>query len=346
MIKSIRTSSQQLVEPVFEAPKDIVSWMGAIQAQDYNMAKWAVAIRSKSAVLDDVEEAIRQGEILRTHILRPTWHFVSAEDIRWMLKLSARRIIAANKSYGKDLKISDELNLKVIQLIEKMLEGNKSMTRQQIVAELTRFGITIDTSRINWFLLNAEAEGIICNGIDINKKPTYALLEERVRPAKELHKEEALAKLAKKYFSSHSPASLQDFVWWSGLAISEAKQAIGLIDKELITDKFESCQMYVHESCRELSCEDVFHFLPSYDEYLISYKDRTDVLNLDHYSKAFNNYGIFYPVIVHNGKVVGNWTKSVKKGQVEIETSFFDKKTKVRKDLIKKAEGKYKSFIS
>ena len=136
---------------------------------------------------------------------------------------------------------------------------------------------------------------------------------------KELHKEEALAKLAIKYFRSHSPASLQDFIWWSGLSITEAKQAVGLIDSELITERMGETDWLIHNSCaRNVRAKQVVHLLPSYDEYLISYKDRSMVLAPEYYRKAFNTFGIFYPVILYNGKIVGNWNKSAKKKQFGI----------------------------
>ncbi len=347
MIKDIRTLSQQLSNPDFDNPKDLVSWMGAIQAQDYNMSKWAVGVRLKSATINQVEKALESGQILRTHVMRPTWHLVAAEDIRWMLKLSKERIKSANNSFSKDLGITESLYSKCERLMHKMLEGNKSLTKQEITSEFAKAKISVDTPRhTSHLIMRAEAEGTICSGVDKNKKPTYALLEERVPSVGELHKEEALAKLALAYFKSHSPASLQDFVWWSGLSITESKQAIGLISSELVTDKFESHNLYVHQSYnKKVKPDDVLHLLPSYDEYLISYKDRTTVMDAQHHSKAFNNFGIFQPVIMYRGEIVGNWRKSVKKGQINIETSFFEQPP-VDSQLIKQAEEKYKAFIS
>lgn len=346
MIQNIRQRSQQLTNPAFDNPKDLVAWMGAMQGQDFTMCKWAVGIRLKSPAIDKVEEALRKGEILRTHILRPTWHLVTPEDIRWMIMLTGKRIKSSWGSMDKALEIDEKLLLKCNRLLEKMLEGNKHLAKKEIMLELEKAGIKTNEPRINRITLAAEADGILCSGAEKDKKHTYALLEERVLPAKELHKEEALAKLAKMYFQSHSPAGLNDFVWWSGLSITEARQAITLIASELITDKFDSQDLYAHQSYNNhYECDDIIHLMPPYDEYLISYKNRTDVLDLDHHPKAFNNYGIFYPVVLYNGKIVGNWKKSVKKNEVNIETSFFDKKQKVSKKLLKKAEDRYRDFL-
>lgn len=348
MIPSIRLYSQQLANPVFDNPKDLVSWMGAIQAQDYAMSKWAVGIRLKSGNLQTVNEALAKGEILRTHVMRPTWHYVAAEDIRWMLKLSAKRIMAANDSYakGRGQDISPAIYNKANHLLEKILANNNHQTKQEIDEAFRKAGLETDERQSNRFLTHAEAEGIICSGIDKNKKITFALLEERVAPVKELHKEEALAKLARNYFRSHSPAGLKDFIWWSGLTATEAKQAVSFIEHELITERFCAQNFYVHQSCKEEKVTDVLHILPSYDEYLISYKDRTDVLKAEHQPKAFNTFGLFRPVILHDGQIVGNWNKAVKRNALSISMEWFEQKTKIKKALLQRAEERYLDFLS
>ena len=327
-IPNIRLQNQQLLNPLFCQPKELVSWLGAMQAQNYSMVKWAMGTRLKSATIQTVEEALRKGEILRTHVMRPTWHLVAAEDIRWMLKLSARRIKSANDSFAKgyDLEITDELYAKSYNLLEKILCGNKSLTKQEIAEHFCCSGILVeaDNHRMTRFMVRAEQEGIVCSGEDKGGKYTYALLEERVPPVPEITKDEALARLARSYFRSHAPAVLQDFIWWSGLPVSEAKQAIYLIESELTAEQWNGQTWYVHEACRTRGkVSGRLHLLPSYDEYLLGYKDRTDVLPKEHYPKAFTNNGLFYPVILHEGQVIGNWSKSAKKGSASIECSWF-----------------------
>lgn len=325
-ISNIRLLNQQLLNPLFSSPKELVSWMGAMQAQNYPMVKWAVGMRLKSAKNQTVEEALRKGEILRTHVMRPTWHLVAAEDIRWMLKLSAQRIISANDSYAKgyDLEISEELYMKSYHLLEKILCGQKSLTRQEIADHFNRSGIQVDTHRMTRFMSRAEQVGIVCSGEDKGGKCTYALLEERVAPVPEITKDEALARLARSYFQSHAPAVLQDFIWWSGFPISEARQAIYLIESELTSEQWNGQTWYVHNACRTRGkVTGCLHLLPSYDEYLLGYKDRTGVLPKEHYPKAFTNNGLFYPVILHEGQVIGNWNKSARKGGKQIEHTCF-----------------------
>lgn len=347
MIANLRMASQQLANPLFDDPHKLVTWMGALQAQDYKMVKWALGIRLKSANLPTIENALRKGEILRTHIMRPTWHLVAAEDIRWMLKLSAQRIKQANDSFakGQQIDITEALYTRSNRLLEKILEGNNHLTKQEIGQEFSKAGIASDTPYMNRFMVRAEIEGIICSGIDKGNKPTYALLDERVSPLPALHKDEALACLATRYFRSHSPASLQDFAWWSGLPVTEAKQAIRFIETELIADRFASQNLYIHSSCQDCPSTDIFHFLPAYDEYLISYKDRTASLLPEHSDKAYTNYGLFFPIILHNGRIIGNWNRKASGKGFTIKTSFFTNEPVIPQSLIQLAEAKYKQFI-
>lgn len=336
--ENIRLLSHQLIKPTFKTPKELVSWMGAIQAQEYNMAKWAIGVRLKSSKLHMIDEALRKGEIIRTHIMRPTWHFVAAEDIRWMLKLTGQRIKAANESFGRSMGVDDKLYPHCNDLIAKMLEGNNNLTREEISTELEKAGITVDAGQVRRFLTRAESDAIICSGPDKGRQPTYALLDERVPPTGDLTKEEALATLAHRYFQSHSPATMNDFVWWSGLNMTEARQAVSLIETELIKEQ----NFFIHESYKDKKAsKEVLHLLPSFDEYLISYKDRTAVLHPDHHHRAFNRWGIFYPVILYNGKIIGNW----KKGKKNIDCTFFEQAECISQELLEDAQNRFKSFL-
>ena len=346
MIASLRLTSQQLADPQFDSPKDLVNWMGAIQAQDPAMARWAVGIRLKSATEETVRNALDRGEILRTHIMRPTWHLVSAEDIRWMLKLTGQRVRAANYSFGKTMGVPESLYAPGNRLFEKILQGGNHLTKEEIVRELTKAGITDDAHVATRLLADAEMQGIICSGACKGEKITYALLEERVPPVKELHQEEALALFAEKYFQSHSPASEEDFRWWSGLSATEARHAIGLISHRLEKETSGSRTFYLHASLTgKTARKDILHLLPSFDEFLISYKDRSDTLAQEHRAKAFNNYGTFYPVILHNGRIVGNWKKLPNKKQPDIQATFFEPDTRISNKLTEQASIRYKTFL-
>lgn len=347
-IPNMRLLNQQLINPSFLQPKELIAWLGAMQAQNYGMVKWAVGMRLKSGTIQVVEKALQQGDVLRTHVMRPTWHLVAAEDIRWMLKLSAKRIKAANDSYAKGLQMemTEALYTKSNNLLEKILCDKQNLTRQEIAERFCRMGIQTDSHRMNRFMARAELEGVVCSGADKEGKQTYMLLEERVPPMPELTKDEALAHLARKYFRSHAPATLRDFIWWSGLSMKEAKQAVYLIEAELTVDKWNEQLWYIHETSRaNVGIADSVHLLPSYDEYLLGYKDRTDVLPKEYYLKAFTNNGLFFPIILCRGQVVGNWDKPIKKGDhTSISHSLFRVETPMSEELLSRSKEKYMKF--
>ena len=231
-LTDIRLHAQQLVAPQFDDPAELIRWMGMVQAQEYGSAKWAVALRLRTPAAAPVEEALREGRILRMHIMRPTWHFIAAEDVRWMLHLSARRIRAANASFakGNGCGLDEGDYLRCSRLLERILGGGNHLTRQQIAGELERAGMAVDAPRLNRLMMHAETDGVVCSGADRAGKPTYALLAERVPQAVDLPEEEALALLALRYFRSHSPATFDDFVWWSGLPVGQARRGVGALD--------------------------------------------------------------------------------------------------------------------
>lgn len=345
-IRNIRLQSQHLVNKAFSDPKELIEWMGAVQAQDYNMAKWAIGCRLLTSTNKIIEEAFDRGDILRTHVMRPTWHFVSNDDIRWMVKLSSKKIISAWKSYDKKYQTDEKQYTRWLNQIEKLLEGNRHLTREEIKEEFERIGTIISPHEMNHCMMNAEALGIVCSGAVKNKKQTYALLDERVPKTRDFTKEEALFKLATKYFRSHSPASIDDFIWWSGLSTSDAKNAINLIKNNLLSEKYDSKELYIYDATAyKNSLDENLHLLPAFDEYIISYKDRTHVLPREHYHKAFNNYGTFYPILVYNGNVIGNWKKEEKKSKTIITSELFINYIIINNHLLEMNSNRYQDFM-
>ncbi len=346
-IAGIRLASQMILHTKFKTPGEVVSWMGAMQAQDYNMAKWAIGVRTNNCTNRMVEEAFNRGEILRTHVMRPTWHFVAPEDIRWMLLLTAPRIKSSTKSRDKDLEITEEIYTKTNQVIVKTLEGGKHSTREELAVAIEKFGIVVDSSRLNHFMMRAELDGIVCSGALKGKKHSYALLEERVSPTTPLSKDEALAKLARTYFKSHCPATLQDFIWWSGLSATDARHAMEMVKKDFIPVKTDQQEYWISDSftCQRMMNHTLIHLLPAFDEYIISYKDRKAVLPLENHSRAVSSNGIFRPVVTQNGQVIGIWKKASVKNKI-ITTEFFEQPDKDIQELINHAASEFGHFLN
>ena len=345
-IAKARLINQQIAETKFKTVKDIVDWIGAMQAQDYNMAKWAVGIRLPGSTEKMIEDAVNSGEILRTHLLRPTWHFVSADDINWMLDLTAPRLKLSLKTRWKAMELTEKVFTKSNKVLEKALSDGKHLTREELRIKLEETKIPTRDQRIVHILFRAELEGLICSGSVKDKKQTYALLRERAPKLKIVNREEALANLAGKYFSSHGPATLQDFVWWSGLQVKDAKQALEMIKSKFISEIIDK-QVYWFASSFSFpgTNKKSIKLLPAYDEFIISYRDRSAVIPHEKQKKAISNNGIFWPTILINGQVAGTWKRTIKKENVIIETKFFKSPDEVTKRSLKLAAEKYGDFL-
>lgn len=345
-ISHYRLASQKLYKTTPNAPQDIVRHLGAMQAQDYSMAKWAIGARCEASE-KEIEEAINSAKIIRTHILRPTWHFVAAEDIHWMLAISGpqvkRTVTSYAKKYGFDAKKLNQINAS----IEKILVGNNHLTRDEIMQELNLEKAPCGGSFGSIIMMNAELDGLVCNGKMKGKQIAYALLEERVaKPNTKLSEDEALAKLAKRYFESHGPATLLDFSWWSGFSTTNCKLVIGSIESELDSVEIDNQKYWFGASFNH---DDHFresvHFLPAFDEILIAYKTREVSILPEHQSKAFTNNGIFKPIILENGKVIGTWKRTIKKDHAKIETQFFQKTENAKKAALFNGVKSFGSYL-
>ena len=341
-----RLISQQIAGSKFTTVKDLVGWMGALQAQDYAMSKWAVGMRLPSALLQDIETAIDAGDILRTHVLRPTWHLVSASDIYWMLALTAPQIKSSLKLRYLQLGLSETVLKQSSTLIEKALSGGKHLTREELLTEFKNAKMATDDNRASHLLLMAELDGLICSGAAKAGKPTYALLAERVPQSIPMTKEEALATLAKKYFSSRSPATLQDFVWWSGLSAGSAKMAAEMVESDFVYETIDS-QTYWCTKSNSIPRpgKGFISLLPAYDEFIISYRNRQAALPFENFNRVVSSNGIFRPTLIVNGQVMGIWKRTILKDKVRVEIEFFASPHQKTLDGIEKESVQYGKFL-
>jgi len=323
-ISNIRLESQHVAKKEFTTVKDIVGYMGAIQAQDYAMVKLAVGSRLANSTESLVETAIDNGDIIRTHLLRPTWHIVSADDIYWLLELTAPRIKASLNSRHKELELSEPVLKSIYSIIEKVLRGNKHLTREELILKFVEAKISIDNNRAYHILMTAELDGLVCSGSIKDNKQTFALLSERVPKRTNFTREEALEKLARKYFNSHCPATLKDFVWWSGLSVSDARKALEMIKHDLVSETIGSETYWLINSFTDPSNKgNSVYLLPAFDEFLISYTDRKASISSEDQIKAIYQNGIFRPTIVIDGQVAGVWKRTIKKDKVLVEIDTF-----------------------
>lgn len=341
-----RLLNQQITQANFKTASEMVGWLGAVQAQDYAMAKWAIGVRLPSITDDIIEKAINDAAIIRTHILRPTWHFVSAEDIYWMLALSAPQIRPLLGSMNRNLDLDNDLFSKSNNIIIKALESGTHLTREELMKELETAGIKTDSLRSAHIMFAAELEGLVCNGCRRGKQFTYALLEERVPQKRQFTREEAIAALANRYFTSHGPATVHDFSWWSGFSVTDARKGLEAIAPTLVNETLEGkVYWFAPNHFTTKPDQDTIYFLPAFDEFMVSYKDRTASLSSDYNKNAITGNGIFKPIIVVNGRVTGIWKRSFKKDTVWIEPSFFDPADTLTKDELAAATKSFGQFL-
>ncbi|GAA4314161.1 winged helix DNA-binding domain-containing protein [Compostibacter hankyongensis] len=346
-IARMRLYSQQIAETNDKRVMETVYRMGAMQAQDYAMAKWAIGLRLPGATDRTVEEAIAGGTIIRTHVLRPTWHFVAAEDIRWMLALTAPRLKASLAGRHRRLELSPTVIRKSHRILEKALSEGEHLTREALLSRLEKAKIATTDVRGSHLLLSAELEGILCSGATKDKKITYALLAERVPETRALDRDEALAMLAERYFSSHGPATVADFSWWSGLSGTEARKGLDFVQHSFLSEKVgDDTYWFPPEVVAPAKkAKPSVYLLPAFDEYIIGYKDRKAVLPSGHQRRAISNNGIFWPVVVVNGQVTGIWKRTLKKNGVDILPEFFDPDARIDPRRLKAAKEAFVRFL-
>ena len=318
-ILGARLCNQGLIAPRFAKPEHVVRWLGAVQAQDYAGAKWALALRMGRATDAGIERAFAEGAILRTHVMRPTWHFVTPADIRWMLALTAPRVKAAMASYDRKLGLDASVFRRSHGVLTSALRGGKQLTRQELKGVLQRAGVVADgVQRLAHLMMRAELDGVICSGARRGRQFTYALLDERVPPSRPLEREEALAELSHRYFCSHGPAQVQDFSWWSGLTMADARAGLALVDAGLAHDRVGAKTYWFSSSMRGSSRPSrAAYLLPLYDEYLIAYKDRSAALGPFSWERIAGGDSFVAPLVV-GGRVVGGWRSTLEKNRVVV----------------------------
>ena len=345
-IIKLRLCNQQLAETKFTKPGEVVSWMGAMQSQDYRMAKWAIGLRLPGSDDSIVEKAFNEGKILRTHVLRPTWHFVTPQDIRWMLELTAPRILSSLAHNDRHLSLDKKILKRANDVLAKALEGGKQLTRDEVRAELQRAKIDTSELRFIHLLEHAELDRVICSGARIGKQFTYALFDERAS-AKTLERDEALAELTKRFFVSRGPATVYDFAWWSGLSAADAKKGTEMVKRKFSQEIIHGKEyIFKVPSAFKNEIAQAALLLPNYDEYIVSYKDRAEAIdkkNLAAISKERS--ALFTNSILINGKIEGIWQRTIKDASILIKTKNFSTLSKTKQKLVISAANRYSNFL-
>ena len=342
-----RLHNQFLSQQIFEKPEEVVQWLGAVQSQDYGAAKWALGLRLQNATDDVIEQAFADGTILRTHVMRPTWHFVTPADIHWMLALTAPRVLATMAYYDRVLELDSATFMKSNAVLARALQGGKQLTRAELASEFQQVGIACDNlQRLGHIIMHAELDGIICSGARRGKQFTYALLDERAPQTRTLDHDEALAEFTRRYFTGHGPATLQDFVWWSGLTMADAKTGLEMVSSQLVHDVVENQTYWFSPSMSPTyDLPQTLYLLPNFDEYTVGYSDRSAVIDESDLTK-FERWGnVLNNTIVLDGRVIGTWKRVLKKNSVIITPSLFTSLNEAEMCALVAAANRYGAFL-
>jgi hypothetical protein len=341
-----RLTNQRLAGDRFNAPAEVVGWLGGLQAQDYLGALWAIGLRMQHATEAGIEQALAGRSIVRTWPMRGTLHFVAAQDVRWMLALIAPRVIARSARRYRELGLEEQTFSRSREIVAKVMQGGNQLTRGDLYQVLEAAQISTAGQRGIHILGRLTQEGLICFGAREGKQQTFVLLDEWIPPTKPLARLDALAELTRRYFTSHGPATLQDYVWWSGLTTADAKVGLEMAQPYLAQEDVKGKIYWLSESAPVFAKPiPAAHLLPAFDEYLVGYKVRDAVLNPRFVKQTNAGGGMLSPVILLGGQVAGTWKRTLKKGAVEISPSWFLAPGDAQKQALIEATERYGAFL-
>ena len=346
-IALLRLQQQQLASPVYERAEQVVGWLGALQAQDYGMAKWAVAQRTKSLTNADLDRAFDRGEILRTHVLRPTWHFVTPADIRWLQTLTAEHNRQASALYFRRLEVDERQAGRSRDLLVQALQGGKQLTRPELGQVLQAGGLdTHNLLRLTYLVIWAELDGLLCSGSRRGKQFTYALLDERAPQAGQLDREQALAELTRRYFISRGPATAEDFMWWSGLNAGQVNAGLALAGADLAQAEVDGKSYWFAAGLPDAAkISPAVYLLSILDEYIIAYRDRKAALDgKEPVSSIPRGAILFNPTLVIDGRVAGVWKRVFNKGRVLLSIIPFGELSLAEEQALEPVLERYGEF--
>ncbi len=342
-----RLYNQRISGAPLENPGDVVDWLGAVQAQDYAGAKWALGLRMQRATDDEIDRAFAAGSILRTHLLRPTWHFVSPSDIRWMQALTGPRVHAANAGIYRRLELDRATLKRSRRVMEKALSAGRPLTRDELREALERAGIAVGSGlRLAFVVMAAELDAVICSGPRRGKQFTYALVDQRAPEAKPLDHEAALAELARRYLRSRGPATVHDFARWSGLTVADAQRGLNALQPEAIHETAGDLEYWLVPSAWPRKTKTPAAYLLSfYDEYISGYQDRSAICAPEVWAALMADaFGLFY-VILLDGQIVGTWKRILEKNRVVCKTHLSVRMTPAQDRALAAAAERYGEFL-
>ncbi len=339
----LRMINQRLLNSDLSTPADVVKWMIAMQSQEFAHAKWAIALRLDHKVAESlIQKAFDDGDILRTHLMRPTWHFVSPEDIRWLVELTAPRVHALNAYMYRQCELTPAILKRSGKVLAAALEGNQYLTRETLAGILKKKKITASRERLSCIMMYAELERIICSGPRIGKSFTYALMDERAPASSAFDRTAALADFTRRYFRTRGPAQPTDLAYWSGLSLKDVKTGIDHVKEQLHRELIEGKEHFMVDSPMTPQKKKITFLMPDYEEFGMSYKDRS-ALSLE--KKKITRTSSANHWFIIDGKIAGGWTQVQKSKSFQIGLQPFFDMTPAKTKELTAAIKRYAAFF-
>ena len=354
-VLAARLDAQRITRSGSRTPQELVKWLGALQAQDYAGAKWALGLRLGNVTETDIERALAEGHILRTHLMRWTWQLVLPEDVRWMLDLVRDRLVVRTARRHRQLELDAATFCRSNDVLDRALRDGRHATRDELAARLEKAGISPAGERLAHLLGRAELDAVLCSGARRGKQFTYMHLDHRAPQRRTAwQRAEAVAELTRRYFQSRGPATLADFVWWSGLSIAEARAGLDAIRSSLVGEIVDGDRAFsfgvnranpkrtarTHDAGR-LGCQ----LLPAFDEYLVAYRKRDAIIAPRDAKRLNAGGGMLRPSIVFDGRVIGTWRRELTKGSVAVDLHLFERPSRIERDNLARAVEAFGRFL-
>ena len=338
-----RMRAQRLTGEPFAAAAEAVAWSGAVQAQEYAEAVWSVGMRLRDCTMSDVEAACGRGEILRTHVMRPTWHFVAAADLRWLLRLTGRRVQAKAAGRLRELGLDAQTLARAEETLAHRLADGEPRTRRELAGPLAAAGIEPAGQRIAHILMHAELEGVLCSGPRRGRQHTYVALEglQHVPAAPERSREDDVAQLVLRYFTSHGPATVRDFSWWSGLTIADAKAGVRAAGGRLVAEvDAEGTPWIAAPKTAAAPATREALLLGTYDEMLVAYRELRSLRADGRPSTEL----LRRPIMI-DGRAIGGWTRRSTRRSVTVEVVLRATPSRRQREALHAAADRFGAFV-
>jgi hypothetical protein len=343
-VRALRLRNAGLLRRKSQPPEAFVGWMGAVQSQDHGPAKWALSQRCTGLDESALETAYQGGAILRTHVLRPTWHYVTPRDIVWIVGATGPRILTGIGTALRGLRLDDEVLARCRKLTVRALR-REHLTRKELAAVLERGGVVTDSRRMSYIAMCLELTADICSGVPRGKQHTYALVEERAPHAVDLSGDDAVAELTRRYFAGHGPATVKDFAWWSSLTVADVRRGLEMVDGELDSADVDGLTYHFAPTrARPAIRSPMVRLLQAYDEYLVAYRDSKFIADAEGVWAARDGTS-FLACVVLDGRIVGRWKPTVTRDRVVVEVDLTRRLGRTAWQELEREASRYGRFI-